>query len=365
MYQYRDECLYIAGPECFYPNGYDLWEAMGKKAEYYGFRVVMPTRNELRLDHEDPQKNADTIFANCARAIRETTAIITDLEQFRGSEPDGGSLFEMGMAYANGARCYGFTRDKRDMRFKHQSVRYREGAVYDWEDRCLPYQDIPFCPSLIGAAKIIEGSFDDCLRLLMIDIDEERKSRGRRAVSPVLPALTPPLRGERPIVYLAGPERFDRDAPKKYAAMKKLCHDLGWTAVSPLDEAYGIPAVASEDPYTMAYHQFDRCQANICGCDILLADLNDFHGNEPNSDVAFECGLAWQLGKKCFGYMSDTRKMRQRIPNLGTEKDYQDYFGFVVENFDYPINLMFASSMPILKGGFEKAAREIAGSMPG
>jgi len=360
MYQYKNERIYIAGPECFYTNGYALWDSMGKKAEYYGFDVVMPTRNELRLDNEDLRKNADEIFRNCGQAMNEATAIIADLEQFRGSEPDGGSLFEIGMAYARGLRCYGFTRDKRDMIFKHQDVVLRDGRVYDGEGRILSYQDIPFCPSLIGSCKLIEGSFDDCLKLLMLDIDEERKDRARRQTPVVDYSAAVTLeKKERPVAYLAGPERFDGDAAKRYAYMKELCAGHGILAVTPADDAPGVPAVDSDDPYTRAYHTFDRCQQHVRNCDMMIADLNDFHGFEPNSDVSFECGMAWQLGKKCFGYRKDTSKMRDRIPNLGPEGNYQDIYDNVVENFNYPVNLMFSSSMPVFEGEFESVIKRI------
>lgn len=366
MYKYKNESIYIAGPECFYPNGYELWDAMGKKAEYFGFCVVMPTKNELRLDNEDLRKNADEIFQNCAKAMNEATAIIADLEQFRGSEPDGGSLFEIGMAYARGLRCYGFTRDKRDMIFKHQDISLRDGRAYDGEGRILPYQDTPFCPSLIGSCKLIEGGFDDCLKLLMLDIDEERKDRAKRRTPVVDRSTSVTLeRRDLPVAYLAGPERFDADAAEQFRRMKALCAQHGILAVTPMDDAPGVPAIESDDQYTRAYHIFDRCQQHIRNCDILIADLNDFHGWEPNSDVSFECGFAWQLGKKCFGYMNDTSRMRDRIPNLGPTADHLDYYGFIVENFNYPINLMFSSSMPIFEGNFETVMEKVAQRLDG
>lgn len=34
---FSKEKLYLAGPECFYTNGYTLWDSMRRKAEYYGF----------------------------------------------------------------------------------------------------------------------------------------------------------------------------------------------------------------------------------------------------------------------------------------------------------------------------------------
>jgi nucleoside 2-deoxyribosyltransferase len=93
---------------------------------------------------------------------------------------------------------------------------------------------------------------------------------------------------------------------------------------------------------------------------VVIANLNDFHGWEPDSDTAFECGMGYQLGKALYGYMDDTRPMIERIPNLGPEQEYRDACGCNAENFNYPINLMFSGSMPIYEGKFEQVIERIA-----
>lgn len=98
---------------------------------------------------------------------------------------------------------------------------------------------------------------------------------------------------------------------------------------------------------------------NIQQCDVVLANLNDFHGWEPDSDTAFECGLGYILGKKLYGYMDNNCKMIDRVPNFGEAREFRDQCGCNVENFDYPINCMFAGSMPILGGSFEQVLKEV------
>ena len=97
---FSKEKLYLAGPECFYTNGYTLWDAMRRKAEYNGFGVTMPSDNQLDMSSPDLRDHAKAIFQNCANCMNESTAILVDLENFRGAEPDGGSIYELGMAYA-------------------------------------------------------------------------------------------------------------------------------------------------------------------------------------------------------------------------------------------------------------------------
>ena len=358
---YSNEYLYLAGPMVFYPRGREQLLAMRRRAEALGFRVSLPNDNELKLDHADIRKNADSIFENCAGSINASTAILSDLECFRGTEPDGGTIFEIGMAYARGLRCYAYSRDMRDVVQKYQGSVLKDGKVFDRDGRLLPYHDLPYSPCVVGSSKLVEGDLDDCLRVLMQDIDQERKFAAKRQTpGQDLSAGITVNKSEKPVIYLAGQDRYDDDALPIYERAKELCRQYGFAPTSPMDEAPGVPGMDSEDPLTMAYHRFDHWQQHVRNCDILVADLNDFHGWEPNSDVAFEAGMAWQLGKKCFGFMQSTAPMINRIPHYGEAAEYRDQYGNDVENFNYPLNLMFASSMPIIEGGWEQAIAQAA-----
>lgn len=351
MNRYENQALYIAGPACFYPRGYDLWEALRRQAVYYGFQVALPNDNKLKLDHEDLQKNADAIFANCAESMNRSTAILADLELFRGAEPDGGSIYEIGMAYARGLRCYAYTRDKRPLTHKYQQAYLKDGQAFDQDGRPLPYGDLPFSPSVVASCKIVEGSFVDCLKTLATDLDEEAKAAWNKTAAKEEAPEAPKTSG-CPRVYLADVRRYDADGAQQYAHLKEVCRQHGLEAVTPLD---GTEDIHFDDPYTQAAALFAQWQKNLRSCDLVLADLSDFHGLEPSADVAFECGCGWQLGKRCFGYMKDARIMQQRIPHYGPERENADLCGNVVEDFNYPINLMFASSMPIRQASAEEA----------
>ena len=361
----KKESIYIAGPMCFYEDGYPGWYVMRDRARVKGFDVTMPSDTQLEMDPRDLRKNGDAIFDNCVRCMDASTAILCNLEFYRGADVDGGSIYEVGMAYARGAHCYGYTRDKRPMAWKYQNGVLRDGVLYDQKGRPLPYSHLPFSPNVVGSMKIVEGDFDDCLQVFALDREEERKRRGGR-VPPAAPVPGRTL-GDvgKPVVYLAGHERYAPDAVRRYAGMKALCGELGFYAITPADEAPGVPPVSSDDPYTQAYHIFDRQQQHVRNCDIVIADLNDFHGWEPDSDTAFECGMGFQLGKKLYGYMADTRRMIERVPNLGAAREYRDACGCNAENFDYPLNIMFACSMTIVQGGFEDALRRAALDLEG
>ena len=102
-----------------------------------------------------------------------------------------------------------------------------------------------------------------------------------------------------------------------------------------------------------AMNLFDRFQQHVRNSDIIIANLNNYRGYEINNDVAFECGMGFELGKKLYGYMDNADKLINRIPHLGQDKEYRDQTGSNVEDFDYPANLMFGSSMDIFEGDFE------------
>lgn len=343
---YQQEAVYLAGPQCFYTNGYAQWFSMASQLEMLGCRVTMPTRKELPLGHADKRKDADAIFANCVQSLRQSTSLIIDLEFFRGPDVDGGSLFELGMAYARGCRCYGFTRDLREMRFKYQGAVQRGQQVFDRKGRLLPYADLPFSPNIVGSCKIAEGQFDRAVEMLMQDIMQDRLY-GRYPQSPQTPVL-PPRLSDVPTVYLAGPERWCGDSAEQYAGMKALCRAHGLEALTPLDAAD-----RTGDRYAAAYRTFQANCAHVAQCDAVLVNLNDFHGWEPEGDTAFECGFAYYLGKRLYGYLDNAGRMIDRVPHFGAEKEYRDYCGCNVENFNYPINLMFASAMPIIQGSLE------------
>lgn len=365
MYRYqhelvKKEALYIAGPECFYKYGYDALTAMRKRAESLGFSVTLPNDDPLDMENPDLQKRADSIFANLEKVMLDTTAIVSDLEAYRGSEPDSGTIFEIGMAYAKGAKSYGYTRDKRSFGTKNLYAHLENGTVTDEFGNCDMYCRLPFAPSIIGSTKIVEGDFDDCIKMMITDIEEEAKRKAHRGYTLDNSKARTREPGSEPLIYLAGTGRYTKDAEKRFEKMKEICRKHGLTAVTPLDQAPGVEEIETDNPYTWAANVFDNCQQHVRNCDVVVADLNDYRGYEVNNDVGFECGMGFQLGKKLYGYMDDTTRLIDRIPNLGEDGEFRDHTGSNVENFNYPANLMFSCCMNIMEGKFEEIIAKVA-----
>lgn len=358
---FETEKIYIAGPECFYTNGREQLRAMRLHAESLGFGVTLPNDHPLDMENPDLRKRADSIFQDLKTIMKETTVIIADLEAYRGAEPDSGTVYELGMAYADGLRCYGYTRDKRALCWKDQSYVLKDGVVCDGTGKRAPYPDLPFSPAIVGSTKIIEGNFDDCLAQLRIDLEEEWKQMGRGVQKTAAPARTNGASvSGKPRIYLADLVRYEEDADVQYGIMKDICQSYGLEAVTPIDCAEGIRELDSKNPYVRAGALAENYCRLIAGCDAVLADLNHYRGYECANDVGFECGVGFEFGKQLFGYMADTRPCIEKIPNYGEAAGYRDFTGCNVENFNYPINLMFASSMEIWQADFEAAVKKAA-----
>ena len=361
----KDEHIYIAGPLCFYPDGNKMWTSFRLEAEFYGFDVTLPNDSKLVGPDEKPTKEemSAKIFKNCADSMAKTNGIIVNLETYRGSEPDGGSVYELGMAYALGAKCYGFTRDKRRVGVKYQAAKYNpdlSGATDIFGDN-IGHPELPFSVDLIGAMKIVEGSFRDCLKVYMTDIEEESKQKAMRGIRFEEDEPCETLKkGEKPVVFLSDFHRDDIDAAVKYAEKKAVLEKYGFEAIVPTDDAPGVENIETDDPYAKAYNLFDRYQQHVRNCDIILSDLNDYRGGyEPASDVAFEAGMAFELDKKRYAFMDNIGPMIDRIPNGGEENGFRDFNGMNVENFNAPVNLMFGASFKLLDGSFEDVVRKM------
>ena len=356
----QDERLYIAAPICFYPRGRILWAGRKDEAEFYGFTVTCPNDRKPAAS-PDPRVRSDSMFQGCADAMAESTVIIADLENYRGFMPDGGTVYEVGMAYGRGLKMYAFTRDKRGMGQKYLGPIYGKDFVADASGRALPNPGLPFDVCLTASCKLVEGDFRDALRTLMEDLEEESKRKAVRGYvrKKEEPGRTVP-RGERPLVYVSDFHRYDPDAPARYEEMRKVLEENGFDAVFPTDPAPGVGEIDTDDPMARAYHLFDRYQQHVRNCDIVLANLNDYLGYEPSTDSGFECGMGYELGRKLFAFMDDNGPVRNRV--ACTEKDGRcaDINGYTVENLGSAQNLMFGSSVDILGGGFESVVRQMA-----
>lgn len=154
-------------------------------------------------------------------------------------------------------------------------------------------------------------------------------------------------------IYLAGPDVFRPDAADWAGQVRELCLAAGHQALIPLE---------GDEPGTAAAIYRSNLR-QIAEADAVLANLNPFRGDEPDSGTCVEIGYALALGKPVIGYADDLRPLRERLRASGPGADgrWRDAAGHVVEDFGLPFNLMLAVPLPLVQGGIAAALRAVGG----
>ncbi len=161
-------------------------------------------------------------------------------------------------------------------------------------------------------------------------------------------------------IYIAGPDVFEPNSIEIGNKLVKMCEKYGYEGLYPLDNVVDF----SQKKHKIAQDIFDANIAMIQKADIVIANLNPFRGKEPDSGTIFECGYAYGLGKEVYGYMSrtcnyiDTFKKDEKFAKDGYFCDSSER---LIEDFDYPLNLMLACSTKIIEGDFETVLQFLKG----
>ncbi len=168
-----------------------------------------------------------------------------------------------------------------------------------------------------------------------------------------------------PKAYLAGTEIFYPDTKETQAKYHALCEKYGFIGFYPEDEApedeYKEYVKKDDSTHEFEMSLFTHDLNHIKRTDIIIANLNDYRGNEPDSGTAVECGLAWGYGHRCFAFIDDARPMKERfkgVTKVNSDGKLTDKDGRTIEDFDLPLNLMF-SDFTIFEGDFETALKGI------
>ena len=160
-------------------------------------------------------------------------------------------------------------------------------------------------------------------------------------------------------IYIAGPDVFEKDAIERGRRYRELCLRYGFEGLYPLDNEVDFSASKHE----AALEIFQGNKKMIESCDIVVANLNPFRGKESDSGTVWECGYAYALGKRVYGYLSDTRSYLDRFGDEEKREEegrFYDSRDRSIEDFDHPLNLMLACSMEIVHGGFEDALKVVS-----
>ena len=94
-------------------------------------------------------------------------------------------------------------------------------------------------------------------------------------------------------------------------------------------------------------------------CDILVANINNFRGWEPDSGTCFEIGYAYSKGKKLYCFIDDMRPCYEKyIGSIHKDEGFwRDDNGAFFESGC--VNLMISGPAKIAQGGLEQALQMI------
>ena len=104
--------VYLAGP-MFNQAEKDFNLEITKVLEDYGYQVFLPQRDGIeaaKLEGKTEEELIRMIFALDAGEVKKADIIFMNID---GRVPDEGACVELGIAYGNGKRCYGFKTDTR------------------------------------------------------------------------------------------------------------------------------------------------------------------------------------------------------------------------------------------------------------
>jgi nucleoside 2-deoxyribosyltransferase len=157
-------------------------------------------------------------------------------------------------------------------------------------------------------------------------------------------------------IYLAGFDVFRTDACAYGQSLKELCRQHGFEGLYPMDHA----CPAGLTPQQSAQWIYASNLKLIRQADLLIANLNNFRGWEPDSGTCFEIGFAVALDIPTWAYFSGSQSLLEQIPHRrSVQGDCVDEDGYLVEDFGLPRNLMLSCSTTIVHGELEDCLMQI------
>lgn len=163
-------------------------------------------------------------------------------------------------------------------------------------------------------------------------------------------------------IYLAGFDVFRTDAEAHGKALKQLCLQYGFAGLYPMDNA--CPGDLS--PLQTARWIYQANLALIRKADLLIANLNNFRGSEPDSGTCFEIGFAAALNLPTWAYLDTDQSLLEQVPHRRTAAGLcLDADGYLVEDFGLSRNLMLACSTEIVRGDLEDCLIRIGAAQRG
>lgn len=152
----------------------------------------------------------------------------------------------------------------------------------------------------------------------------------------------------KPVAYLADFEMFLPTCKETVATWKKICDKYGIIGLFPGDDEVQdelVPYVPKDDSWDekwMAVFMHDIHQ--MMRSDMVIAQLDDWRSNQPDSGTLFETGWFVGKGMPAYGFLKNPSTMLERTNReKHLDKDfYYDQEGYVIEERQFPLDNMLS-----------------------
>jgi nucleoside 2-deoxyribosyltransferase len=158
--------VYFAGPDVFRRNAPEHYRNLVRQCEGLGMEALVPADGEPPTGLMDGEA-ARAIYDSNMVLLRRSDGVIANLAPFRGTEPDSGTVFEVGMAVAFGRPvvAYGVSGTYAERVERLLGVVRANGVLRDPHD--LIVEDFGLQLNLMLACSVrIENSAEDALRAI-------------------------------------------------------------------------------------------------------------------------------------------------------------------------------------------------------
>lgn len=163
------EKIYIAGFDVFYKDAKERFDRMRTLCELAGYEALIPLDNDI----PDCIGISNRIYKANIDMIEKADGIIANLNAFRGTEPDSGTVFEVGYGVAKGKKIVGYTsiKDWKTHIINGQKQQVLTRGLFDTMFHQPPtdefnVEDFGLCLNLMLAESIniVSGDFIDALK---------------------------------------------------------------------------------------------------------------------------------------------------------------------------------------------------------
>lgn len=157
--------LYLAGFDVFRTDALARGERLKAVCAEHGHEGLYPLDNAGPAGLAGPAL-ARWIFESNVALIRRADAVVANVNNFRGAEPDSGTAFEIGFAAALGKPVWAYADDGRAL---VQQVACRQNTQGLWLDgQGLIVEDFGLARNLMiaCAATLVQGDLRACLQAM-------------------------------------------------------------------------------------------------------------------------------------------------------------------------------------------------------